>query len=126
VSRSSFLAATIRGYPSKEENCTRRGIRGRAIYGFALCGVIPYKQGGSDMDYKGYNIEFTDDAITVNGKTMKVKFDWDYTFKLQKTQIKARDGGKGLEKFMRDCAEGRFPAECFVSKICGWVVENGR
>lgn len=49
--------------------------------------------------YPGDNDHFTvcKDGIV---KTIKVKSDWDFTYKLQKTQVKARDGASGLFKFV--------------------------
>ena len=42
----------------------------------------------------------TETLITTSGKTFKVVKDYEFTYKIQKTQIKASGGIEGLRKFI--------------------------
>ena len=44
------------------------------------------------------NFDFDNSTITVNGRTLKVEADREYTYKVLKTKVKAIDGIKGLYK----------------------------
>ena len=44
------------------------------------------------------NFDFDNSTITVNGRTLKVEADREYTYKVLKTKIRAIDGIKGLYK----------------------------
>lgn len=76
-----------------------------------------------------YDIEVTKDRITVNGKTMPVKYDWDYAYKLQKTQIKSDD----LPGFFTHYGENKDGGDLSSSfnklvyaLICAHVVKYGK
>ena len=44
------------------------------------------------------SFDFDNSTITVNGRTLKVEADREYTYKVLKTKVKAIDGIKGLYK----------------------------
>ena len=44
----------------------------------------------------------------------KVVDDFEYTYKIQKTQIKAQGGSNGLYKHFQDCIEHDFAIVCWV------------
>lgn len=46
--------------------------------------------------------------------TIKVVNDYEYTYKIQKTQVKARGGIDGLLKHFNDCIINNFAVECWV------------
>lgn len=76
-----------------------------------------------------YDIEVEEDRITVNGKTMPVKYDRNFLFKLQKTQIKSN----GLPRFLTDYGRHKDGDEltCHLWKgtyalICAHVVKHGK
>lgn len=61
------------------------------------------------------------DGVT---KSMKVIENGEYIYKLQKTQIKAIGGAKGLYSYMKREVEDECP--CFVNIICKWIDERGK
>ena len=67
-----------------------------------------------------FNVEISDKEISVNGRKMKLVYDGEFSFKLQKTQIKT--SGRG-------CFENIFEADygnCWREAICEHVVKNGK
>ena len=60
---------------------------------------------GDKCEYKGHTLEYIDEnAIAFDGKQIKVKTDYDYTYKLQKRQIRAIDAARGLFIFLEEIA----------------------
>lgn len=58
-------------------------------------------------------------------KVLKVVPDWEYAYKLQKTQIRAREGAAGLYKFIQD--ETKDGAQsCFVRRIVEYAMDEMR
>ena len=81
-------------------------------------------------DYSGsYDIEFTDNSITVNGFSMKVKSDprREHIVELSKrsSNFIAIDGVDGLRKFISECIDEKF-MEAYVGKICRLVCAYGK
>lgn len=67
-----------------------------------------------------FNVEISDKDISVNGHKMKIVYDREFSFKLQKTQIKTSG---------RECFENIFKADyanCWREAICEHVVKNGK
>jgi hypothetical protein len=84
--------------------------------------------------YKHENDSYTfsiyprdNEAFTVckNGvtKTVRVVDDAEYTYKLMKTQIKAKGGAEGLYRYVDDALFNHF-MECNAWKILNHVIEN--
>lgn len=76
-----------------------------------------------------YDIDVTKTQITVNGKTMPIKEDREFSYKLQKTQIKAID----LPKFFTDYGENKDGDDLtksfwsgYYHLICAHVVKYGK
>lgn len=70
-----------------------------------------------------YEISYTDTHIIVNGHKMKVKKDYEYTYKVQKTQIRAIDGAEGLFNFLTEPIEFM----CSIKKsLCDYIVAHGK
>lgn len=76
-----------------------------------------------------YDIEVTKGYITVNGKTMPIKENREYSYKLQKTQIQAKD----LPFFFSDYGENKDGDDLTKSfwngafaQICAHVVKYGK
>lgn len=58
---------------------------------------IRYNTYGDPMEYKYIHFDFDNDKIiTDQGRTYKIKTDYNYAYKVQKTQIKADRGIHGL------------------------------
>ena len=76
-------------------------------------------------EYKGKKISFNNNDIIINGKKLKVVEDYEYTYKILKTCIKAINGAEGLKGFMFDCIDRSF-ATCWVDRICEQVALNGK
>lgn len=68
-----------------------------------------------------------DNAITVTcdgmTKTVKIVNDLEFTYKLQKTQIKAKNAAPGLFKFIDDCLYNHF-MECSAWKILDYIMDD--
>lgn len=82
-----------------------------------------------EMITHNYTIDVTKDQITVNGKTMPIKYDREYSYKLQKTQIKAKD----LQFFFSDYGENKDGDDLTKSfwngtfaQICAHVTKYGK
>lgn len=58
-------------------------------------------------------------------KVVKVKPDFDFCYKLQKTQIRARGGAEGLYKFIQKETEGGAQS-CFVRRIVEYAMDEMR
>ena len=60
-------------------------------------------------------------TICRNGisKSVKVKENHEFVYKLQKTQIQGRDGASGVFKFLDDCLSKGF-STCLAWKILNW------
>ena len=56
-------------------------------------------------------------------KVVKVTNSSDFVYKLQKTQIKARDGAEGLYKYLVNCYENKF-CECLADKVLITAMDN--
>lgn len=66
------------------------------------------------------DVEISDKDISVNGYKMKIVYDGEFSFKLQKTQIKTSG---------RVCFENIFKADyanCWRESICEHVIKNGK
>lgn len=69
-----------------------------------------------------YSIEITDESITVNGSRMKIKKEYDYTYKLRKTFVGTSDA-QALAYFIQNvcwCHSGR------PEQICEHVIAYGK
>lgn len=55
--------------------------------------------GETKTDYH-YSVNADNDRISINGKEYKVVSDYEFTIKIQKTQIKAINGAAGLMNFL--------------------------
>lgn len=67
-----------------------------------------------------FHVEISDEEISVNGYKMKLVHDWEFDYKLQRTQIKT-SGRESLERvFKLDYAS------CFREAICEHVVKYGK
>lgn len=83
---------------------------------FRICrpSVIPISTSvieiGDRCEFRGHTVEIVaEDAINFDGRTLPVVSDSEYTFKLLKTKIRAKDGARGLFQFLDEIAErGRF------------------
>lgn len=67
-----------------------------------------------------FDVAISDKDISVNGHKMKIVYDREFSFKLQKTQIKTSG---------RECFESIFKADyanCWRESICEHVVKNGK
>jgi hypothetical protein len=86
--------------------------------------------------YKYNNLSYTFTAVSADcvrlewyntdchfNKCVKVVDDYDYTFKLLKTQIKARGGASGLVEFIDRCLSEDLGV-CWVHKIIDWIIED--
>ena len=66
-------------------------------------------------------------VITVSrdgiAKTVKVVNDLEFTYKLQKTQVKAKNAAYGLYKFIDDCLYNHF-MECSAWKILDYIIDD--
>ena len=61
---------------------------------------------GMAAGYDGLTVEYAaEDELRLNGKSVKVTPDSDYTYKLMKTKICASGGAKGLFCFLENCME---------------------
>jgi len=54
----------------------------------------------------------------------KVVGDFEYTYKIQKTQIKAQGGLNGLYKHFQDCIEHDFAVACWVINPINQILKN--
>lgn len=100
-----------------EKVTTTRGIYERNEEG-------AYVKVGTDIHtfwYENERIFVEHDGIT---KSMRVIEYGEYIYKLQKTQIKAIGGAKGLYSYMKTEVEEESP--CFVNIICRWIDERGK
>lgn len=70
-----------------------------------------------------YEISYTDTHIVVNGHKMKVKEDYVYTYKLQKTQIRAIDGAEGLFNFLTESGTAMRNDK---KLLCDYIVAHGK
>ena len=63
---------------------------------------VKYSAYGKILNYPPIVIkfDFENNKILVNNKSYKIKKDYTYTYKIQKTQIKAVDGIEGFYKFI--------------------------
>lgn len=74
---------------------------------------------GMKCSYNNHTIELiNDEYISINGKIITVEKDYNYTYKLMKSKIKANAGAKGLFAFLDEIAENgkitNFPSLYFV------------
>lgn len=60
------------------------------------------------LKYKGYTIEHTENTIIVNGESVKVIENQEYTYKINKRSISAQGGADGLYMFLKDLIENDF------------------
>lgn len=68
---------------------------------------------GMSCECSGVSVSIISDSqISANGKIIKVKPDSDFVYSLQKTQIKAIGGARGLFRFLENIAEN--------SRVCGY------
>lgn len=67
-----------------------------------------------------FNVEVSDEEIIVNGHKMKLVYDREFVYKLQKTQIKTM-GRERLESFLKADY-----ASCLVEEVCEHVVKYGK
>nr|DAT65172.1 MAG TPA: hypothetical protein [Caudoviricetes sp.] len=67
-----------------------------------------------------FNVEISDEEIIVNGHKMKLVYDHEFVYKLQKTQIKTM-GREQLERFLKADY-----ASCLVEDVCEHVVKYGK
>lgn len=65
-------------------------------------------------------ITFTRNGIS---KTVKVKEDFEYSYKLQKTQIKAVGGARGLYDFIQRHVIDNF-AMVYVTRLYNYVIDE--
>ena len=67
-----------------------------------------------------FNVEISDEEIIVNGHKMKLVYDDEFVYKLQKTQIKTM-GRERLERFLKADY-----ASCLREDVCEHVVKYGK
>lgn len=67
-----------------------------------------------------FNVEISDEEIIVNGCKMKLVYDDEFVYKLQKTQIKTM-GRERLEHVFKANY-----ASCWREDVCEHVVKNGK
>lgn len=72
-----------------------------------------------------YQVETEPGFIIVNGFRMKVKDDCEFVYKLQKTQIKAIGGEKGLFGWIFQHYPDRF-RECMTIEVLKHIVKCGK
>ena len=90
----------------------RRGEDG--VFRIGKPSVIPISTNvieiGDRCEFRGHTVEIVaEDAINFDGRTLPVVSDSGYTFKLLKTKIRAKDGARGLFRFLDEIAErGKF------------------
>ena len=113
----NYGSSTILSYVAKNENDNYHKVltdcRGynKDINGFQCCEseeefnnfnkvlFVHYNVYGEPLNNLLINFDFNNNTITFNnGKSYKVKECNDYVYKIQKTQIKANEGVKGLYK----------------------------
>lgn len=65
---------------------------------------------GMKCEYEGMTVEYeSENSLKINGKSIQVVSDSEYVFKLLKRKIRARDGAKGLYRFLENiAANGNF------------------
>lgn len=92
------------------------------------------------LNFNNVSVSEDGDKIVVNNKSMRVVEDYEFTYKLQKTQIRAIGGAKRLvEQVQRGIAEcndiaviriGSFalvPHEAsWANKVISHVLQNGK
>ncbi len=86
---------------------------------------ITVKIGGTDhvVGYVGSKL-----AIHKSGEPhawfYKVKPDSDYTYRIQKTQIKAHGGAEGLYKHFAECVTSNFAVDAWVVTPLEQIIKN--
>lgn len=69
-----------------------------------------------------YDWEVKDDRIIVNGKWMKIEYDFMLSYGLRKTKIKSNDLEKVLKEFTAEYSFWNHNAHIILS----WVVKHGK
>ena len=59
-------------------------------------------------------------------KVLKVVPDWEYAYKLQKTQIRAQGGAEGLYNFIRDNCHKTDLFYCMIEKLIEYAMDEMR
>ena len=99
--------------------------------GFAACEAGEEKKRFDVLLYRFFNVygdtvkkyscliyfDFANSTITANNKTLKVIEDHGYTYKIQKTQIKAARGISGLYSFIVDAMNIESPFNSDLSSF---------
>lgn len=82
---------------------------------------IEYKNYACTIIKKNYLLlQTTAEDGTFTKKTVKIESDPEYTFKLMKTKIKARDGAAGLYEFIDRCVRDNF-CVVYIDKIFNYI-----
>jgi antirestriction protein len=85
-------------YTRKKRFATGGGVDGKEVINLKA-----YAYSGNVIREGDFVINYNDNTITFpSGKTFKVVEDREYTFKIQKTQIKANRGVRGLSDFLKE------------------------
>jgi hypothetical protein len=72
--------------------------------------------------YPGDNTHITVSNGT-DFKTVKVVDDFDVIYKLQKTQIRAKNGANGLFEYIDETLSGT-SAHCLAWKVLNWIMDE--
>jgi hypothetical protein len=94
-------------------------------------GYTTYSEGGFfefDIELgereRDFTVEIDGENIIVDGYSMPVKEDREFTFSCKKSFIKAIHGAEGLYKFIDEEKSGAM--ECYVRNIVNWVLVYGK
>ena len=80
-----------------------------------------YSLSGTRVKNLFAHFDFENETITVNGKTLKVVEDFEYTYKVLKTKIKARGGIKGLYKHILEAMNGDSCFNCMTWNVLAHI-----
>jgi antirestriction protein len=91
---------------------------GGGVDGIEVIKLKVYSTSGNIIREGDFLINYNDSTITFpSGKTFKVVEDREYTFKIQKTQIKANRGIRGLAEFLKDINKPDTPFKSFAMTL---------
>lgn len=77
-----------------------------------------------EHERRDFTVEIDGENIIVDGYSMPVKEDREFTFSCKKSFIKAIHGAEGLYKFIDKEKSGAM--ECYVRNIVNWVMVYGK
>lgn len=78
-------------------------------------GSVSTKRIGDDVTEYNYATNADNDRIRINGRVYKVVANYEFSIKIQKTQIQANGGASGLMKFLTTFQN--HVSDCWEQKI---------